>query len=62
MGMKAMGMPFVNAFPKGIYIGLNCNSENSKRLIKIADSLNVPIYKMKFDEYDTDFYLFYDEI
>lgn len=62
MGMKAMGMPFVNAFPKGIYIGLNCNSENSKRLIKIADSLNVPIYKMKFDEYDTDFNLFHDKI
>ena len=50
MGASAEGMPYENAYPKAIYIGLNCTKENEKKLILVAKKLRIPIYKMKFDE------------
>ena len=50
MGTLAKGMPYVNAFPKAIYIGMNCSEKHSKRLLNIGKQLSVPVYQMMFDE------------
>lgn len=44
------GMPYIDAKPKEIYIGMDCNSNHARRLIEIADSWQIPVYKMGFDE------------
>ncbi len=49
-GANAKGMPFIDAAPKAIYVGLNCSKENRNKLIKISKELSVPIYQMCFDE------------
>lgn len=50
-------MPYISAGPKEIYIGMNCKPTYVDRLIKIANTLQIPVYKMKFDELDEDFKL-----
>ena len=57
MGTKAKGMPFVDANPKAIYIGMNCGKKNHQKLIDIAKKLSVPIYQMKFDELSYEYSL-----
>lgn len=47
---NAKGMPFIEAKPKEIYVGMNCSYEHTKRLIEIAANLRVPIFKMAFGE------------
>ena len=44
------GMPFIDAKPKAIYIGMNCVSVHAQRLQEIADSWQIPVYQMCFDE------------
>ena len=50
MGAAAKGMPYVNAVPKAIYIGMKCKEKNRSELIAIAKSLSIPIYQMSLDE------------
>ncbi len=58
-GAIAPGMPYVDAMPKEIFIGLNCLPMNFDRIIRIADEFHIPVYKMMFDEMSTDFNLSY---
>ena len=44
------GVPFIEANPKEIYIGMSCSNDNAKRLIAIGKQLKVPVYKMAFEE------------
>lgn len=48
---NAAGMPFIEARPKEIYVGMQCNPTHEERLKSIASTLKIPIYKMVFDEY-----------
>lgn len=56
-GATAAGMPYIDATPKAIYIGMNCCEPNKKELISIAHELSIPIYQMKFDEFSEDYAL-----
>lgn len=47
---NAAGMPFLEAQPKEIYVGMQCKPAHEKRLKDIASTLSIPIYKMTFDE------------
>lgn len=57
MGATANGMPYVDAIPKAIYIGMKCLPKHEIRLRQIAKTLNIPIYKMVFEECSTMFNL-----
>lgn len=57
MGTLNTKMPFVNAIPKAIYIGLNCSEKNRKELINIAKEQSIPIYQMKFNELSENYKL-----
>lgn len=50
MGAQSKGMPYVDAVPKAIYIGMNCKEQNRKKLIAIAKKLSIPVYQMQIDE------------
>lgn len=54
-GATAKGMPYISATPKEIYIGMNCLPKYEKKLINIANTLKIPIYKMYFDEFNEKF-------
>ena len=56
-GATAEGMPYVSAVPKEIYIGMNNMPTYTDRIIKIANALQIPVYKMIFDELRSDFNL-----
>lgn len=43
-------MPYVEAKPKAIYVGMKCKPYHIKALVDIADYWDIPIYKMDFDE------------
>ena len=49
-GAQAKGMPYIDAVPKAIYIGLHCKEANRKKLVEISRSLLIPIYQMRFNE------------
>lgn len=49
-GAIAPGMPFIDAKPKEIYIGMHCNHNHAMRLKEIGDSWDIPVYRMTFDE------------
>ena len=49
-GAIAKGMPYINATPKAIYIGMKCKEANRNKLIEIARSLYIPVYQMRLDE------------
>ncbi|MBC8547723.1 DUF2971 domain-containing protein [Clostridiaceae bacterium NSJ-31] len=49
-GAIAAGMPYIEARPKEIFIGMNCAPRHAERLIKIAASWKIPVYRMEFDE------------
>ncbi len=57
MGANAKSMPYVDAMPKAIYIGINCFEGNKKELIAIAKQLSIPIYQMSFDELSENYTL-----
>lgn len=50
-------MPYIEAKPKEIYIGMNCAPTNAKHLLKIGDVLKIPVYKMDFDECTSNYEL-----
>lgn len=54
---NAEGMPYIKAIPKEIYIGMNCSDKNTHQLVEIGKTLNVPVYKMFFDDYDPQYQL-----
>lgn len=58
----AEGMPYLEAKPKEIYIGLNCSVPNIGKLIKIGKTLKIPVYKMFFDELSESFELIFKEV
>ena len=47
---NAKGMPYIDAAPKAIYIGMNCTEDNRNKLINIAETLSIPIYQMRFND------------
>lgn len=49
-GDIAKGMPFIEAKPKEIFIGMTCAPSHAKRLFEIADFWNIPVHKMEFDD------------
>ncbi len=49
-GAQAKGMPYMDAVPKAIYIGLHCKEANRKKLVEISRSLLIPVYQMRFNE------------
>lgn len=49
-GAIAPGMPFIDAKPKEIFIGMHCAPNHAKRLKEIGDSWGIPVYKMAFEE------------
>ncbi|MDD4760864.1 MAG: DUF2971 domain-containing protein [Bacteroidaceae bacterium] len=57
VGATAKGMPFLPASPQEIYIGMNCSQTYVDKLIRIADELQIPAFRMIFNEYDNDFNL-----
>lgn len=61
-GANAPGMPFLTAVPKEIYIGMNCSQVHVDQLIKIAEELQVPVFKMIFDEYSTKYDLSFQKL
>ena len=54
---NAESMPYIKAIPKEIYIGMNCSDKNAHQLVEIGKTLNVPVYKMFFDEYNEKYEL-----
>ena len=50
MAASAKGIPFVDAIPQKIYVGMNCSEANRSKLMSIAKELSVPIYQMHFCE------------
>lgn len=57
IGAIAEGMSYVTAMPKEIYIGMKCSSDNTNRIIKIGQQLEIPVSKTAFDEWDSEFNL-----
>ena len=55
VGATAKGMPYIDANPKSIYIGMNCCKANQQKLLSIANNLSVPAYQMKFNELSADY-------
>lgn len=56
-GKAAKGMPYVTAMPKEVFIGMNCLPTYADRIIKIADELHIPVYRMIFNELGSEFNL-----
>ena len=48
---------YVSAFPKEIFIGMNCMSTYREKLINIGKKLGIPVYQMIYDELSWDFNL-----
>lgn len=61
-GAIAKGMPYLSAMPKSVFIGMNCLSTYADRIIKIADELHIPIYRMMFDEWGSEFNLIFHRV
>lgn len=57
IGISSEVSPYVTAYPKEIYGGMNCLQENKEFLIKIGNELNIPVYEMIYDELMFDFNL-----
>lgn len=55
-------MPYIEAKPKEIYIGMNCLKIHETRLLEIADSWKIPVYKMIFGECSRGYSLVAKEI
>ena len=50
VGAQSDGMPYIEAMPKTIYIGMRCKEVNRKKLVEIARCLSIPVYQMRFKE------------
>lgn len=49
-GAIAEGMPYIDARPREIFIGINCAPSHAERLVEIASSWKIPVYQMEFSE------------
>lgn len=54
---NAKGVPYIEAKPKEIFMGMNCKATNQQALCEIADYYDVPIYRMRFDDYSEKYEL-----
>lgn len=54
---NAKGMPYIDAVPKAIYIGMNCREQNRNKLVAIARKLSIPVYQMRLDELSENYSL-----
>lgn len=52
-----IGMPFMSASPSAIYIGLKCSRIFIDKLLSIAKKINIPVYKMVFNEFEDKYKL-----
>ena len=50
VGAQSDGMPYIEAMPKTIYIGMRCKEVNRNKLVEIARDLSIPVYQMRFNE------------
>lgn len=57
VGANLKGEPYIEAVPKTIYIGMNCNAENREKLIQVAREQTIPIYQMKFNDVSEEYVL-----
>ena len=57
MGATAKGMPYLDARPKAIYVGMNCLPHHADRIYCIGQELQVPVHKMVFDDFSEKFEL-----
>lgn len=53
VGAAAEGLPYLSATPKEIFIGMNCQPAYENKIVNIGKLLNIPVYKMVFDEMST---------
>lgn len=49
-GATAKGMPYMDARPKEIFIGMNFSPRYSAQLNEIVNTLNIPVHRMAFNE------------
>jgi len=56
-GATAPGLPYVYAKAKGIYIGMKCKEDHAKRLQEIGKTMNIPVFKMEFEEMSENYSL-----
>lgn len=49
--------PYINAYPKELYVGMKCNKTYKDKLISIGKELDIPVYQMTYDELSSDFNL-----
>ena len=52
MASNAPGIPYVDAKPDAIYVGMKCSAAHLEQLKYIAEVLKIPIYQMEFDDLD----------
>lgn len=57
MGSLEKCLPYIDATPKAIYIGMNCNKQNRNKLVEIAKIHSIPVYQMRLDELSENFCL-----
>jgi hypothetical protein len=58
--MKPTNVPrtvYMKASPSAVYIGNKCKEEHIARLVNIAFTLNIPVYKMEINSTSLDFQL-----
>ena len=56
-GAQAEGMPYIDAVPKAIYIGMNCTQQHRNELIAVARNLSIPVYQMSLAELSENYTL-----
>lgn len=57
VGTNISGMPYYDAVPKAIYIGINCEEYYKNQLMDIAKKININVFSMVLNEYSLDFNL-----
>lgn len=57
IGISEEISPYINAYPKEIYVGMKCNKTYKDKLISIGKELDIPVYQMTYDELSSDFNL-----
>ena len=62
VGAATENKSYMSATPKEIYIGMNCPSTYRDKIIKIAKEMQVPVFIMKFDEFNQEFNLMSEKI
>jgi hypothetical protein len=55
VGATSEGMPYIDANPEEIFIGMKCSPEHSEQLNEIAATLNIPVHRMALNECTSQF-------